>query len=70
MEARSHYVPAAKAQKGGFEYGLYFSLVFAISLVPAAAQMVLPKSGQTREFFVTKAWSMAGEVTPKIFSLL
>ena len=70
MEARSHIVTPTRAQKGGFEYGLYFALVFTISLLPALAQMVVPKAGQAREFFVTKAWSMAGEVTPKIFSLL
>ena len=70
MEARSNFAHASRSRSPGFEYGLYFALVFAISLVPAAARMVLPKAGQPRRFFVTHAWSMAGEVTPRIFSVL
>jgi len=68
MIARQHALHRTRGS--GFEYGLYFTLVFAISLVPAAARMVLPKEGQPRRFFVTHAWSMAGEVTPRIFSAL
>lgn len=64
MHARSHYAPPRR----GFEYGLYFTLVFAISLIPAAARMVVPRMGQPRRFFVTDAWAMAQEVTPMIFS--
>lgn len=68
MLARQHSLSRAKGS--GYEYGLYFTLVFAISLVPAAARMVLPRTGQPRRFFVTHAWQMAGEVTPRIFSAL
>ena len=51
-------------------YTLSLHDALPISLVPAAARMVLPKEGQPRRFFVTHAWSMAGEVTPRIFSAL
>ncbi|MEM7613717.1 MAG: cytochrome PufQ [Pseudomonadota bacterium] len=67
MGARSTYVPASKQKSGGLEYSLYFAAVFAISLVPATVQMIVPKTGQTRKFFVTDAWAKAQEVTPMIF---
>ncbi|NNU79350.1 protein pufQ [Halovulum dunhuangense] len=70
MHARSQHLAHARPRSQGFEYALYFALVFAISLIPAAARMVLPRRGQPRRFFVTDAWSRAGEVTPKIFSAL
>ena len=71
MQARPQHVSAARSPgRSGLEYGVYFTLVFAISLIPAAARMVVPKAGQPRKFFVTDAWSMAQEVTPMIFSSL
>ena len=70
MEARSHYVPAHRHRSGGLEYSLYFMAVFGISLVPAAARMVVPKRGTPRKFFVTDAWARAREVTPVIFQSL
>ncbi|MEM1264797.1 MAG: hypothetical protein AAGI50_02140 [Pseudomonadota bacterium] len=51
-----------------WEYGLYFGLVFTISLIPALFRMVAPKKGEPRRFFVTHARQMASEVTPLIFS--
>ena len=70
MEARSQYVSTAKHKSAGLEYGLYFAAVFVISLVPATIQMVIPKAGQGRKFFVTDAWAKAQEVTPMIFQSL
>ncbi|MEM8869966.1 MAG: cytochrome PufQ [Pseudomonadota bacterium] len=70
MEVRSSYAPAYRQKSGGLEYSLYFAAVFAISLVPALAQMVVPKAGQARKFFVTDAWAKAQEVTPVIFQSL
>ena len=71
MNARSQHVSTARTTgRSGLEYGVYFTLVFAISLIPAAAHMVIPKAGQPRKFFVTDAWAMAQEVTPVIFSSL
>ncbi len=52
-----------------WEYALYFVLIFAISLPPAVVRMVVPRKGQARRFFVTAAWAMAQEVTPRIFSV-
>lgn len=57
----------AQRRTGSVEYALYFAPVFAISLIPAAARMVLPAKGQPRRFFVTDAWARAREVMPLIF---
>ncbi|WP_112320704.1 cytochrome PufQ [Oceanibium sediminis] len=71
MNARSQHLSAARSRgPSGLEYGVYFTLVFAISLIPAAARMVVPKAGQPRKFFVTDAWARTREVTPMIFSSL
>ena len=70
MEARSQYVSTGRQKSGGLEYSLYFAAVFVISLVPATVQMVIPKAGQARKFFLTDAWAKAQEVTPVIFQSL
>ncbi len=65
-----HSAAALRRERKGLEYGFYFALVFAISLVPALARMIVPPRGRARRFFVTDAWSRAGEVTPMIFQAL
>ncbi|MEM8788122.1 MAG: cytochrome PufQ [Pseudomonadota bacterium] len=65
MIARS---PTARSRAPGLEYGIYFAAVFLISLAPALIRMAVPRRGTRRRFFVTHAWAMADEVTPRIFS--
>lgn len=59
----------ARAKTVNWEYSIYFALILAISLPTALIRMVIPRRGQKRRFFVTEAWSMARDVTPKIFSI-
>ena len=67
MHAQSHH-GHTRSRETGWEYGLYFVLILAISLPTALIRMVLPKRGHGRKFFVTEAWAMARDVTPRIFS--
>jgi len=63
-----HGTHAARSRAAGWEYAFYFTLIFAISLVPALLRMALPRRGEKRRFFVAHARQMAREVTPMIFS--
>ena len=52
-----------------WEYPVYFTLIFLISLPTALIRMVMPSRDRKMRFFVTEAWAMARDVTPRIFSL-
>lgn len=68
MNADTHAHRTRHASR--LEYGLYFSLILAISVPTALVRSVMPnRSGAPRKFFLAEAWSMAHRVTPQIFAV-
>jgi len=57
-----------RAKQTGWEYPVYFTLIFLISLPTAFVRMVMPSRDRRMKFFVVEAWAMARDVTPRIFS--
>ncbi len=52
------------------EYALYFALILLISVPTALVRTLLPSRRRgARRFFLAEAWSMAGRVTPQIFTV-